>query len=243
MAFLILSHTISWSMLSRNYLIGKVRYTVTDRNSTSGKHGFISGWLIMAMLTAGYVFWLIYRWQVQPGWLEILPSFFGELLDLIEMAMAMTLILLWAGLLWRQYSRISRATGKNLNKDQLYELSPKAFEHYVADLFRQKGYRVVVRGKSGDHGVDLELFGFGQKRAIVQCKRYRDTVGEVTVRDLYGTLLHERASRAFLVTTADISDAAHLWATGKPMTLIDGDTLVDIAASLATARQEGQKSF
>lgn len=226
-------------MLSRNYLFGKSQYTVTDRSSTTDKRGFVSGWLIMAVLTAGYVVWLIYRWQAQPGWLGILPSFFDELLDLIEMAMAMTLILLWAGLLWRQYSRIHRAPGRNLNKVQLFELSPKAFEHYVADLFRQKGYRVVVRGKSGDHGVDLELFGSGHKRAIVQCKRYRDTVGEVTVRDLYGTLLHERASRAFLVTTADISDAAHLWASGKPMTLIDGDTLVDIAGSLASVREEG----
>ncbi len=154
----------------------------------------------------------------------------------------MTLILVWVGLLWRLYSRTNRAPGRFLGKDQLFKLSPKAFEHYVADLFQQKGYQVVVRGKSGDHGVDLELFGSGHKRAIVQCKRYRDTVGEVTVRDLYGTLLHERASRAFLVTTADISEAARLWASGKPMTLIDGDTLVDIAASLAAANKEGQVS-
>ncbi len=229
-------------MLSRNYLIGKGQYKVTDRNATTKRRGFISGWLIMAMLTTGYIVWLIYRWQAQPGWLDVLPSFFDELLDLIEMAIAMTLILVWAGLLWRLYSRTNRASGRFLGKDQLFKLSPKAFEHYVADLFRQKGYRVVVRGKSGDHGVDLELFGSGHKRAIVQCKRYRDTVGEVTVRDLYGTLLHERASRAFLVTTADISEAARLWASGKPMTLIDGDTLVDIAASLTAAHKEGQVS-
>lgn len=229
-------------MLSRNYLIGKSQYKVTDRNATTKRRRFISGWLIMAMLTTGYSVWLIYRWQAQPGWLDVLPSFFDELLDLIEMAIAMTLILVWAGLLWRLYSRTNRAPGRFLGKDQLFKLSPKAFEHYVADLFRQKGYQVVVRGKSGDHGVDLELFGSGHKRAIVQCKRYRDTVGEVTVRDLYGTLLHERASRAFLVTTADISEAARLWASGKPMTLIDGDTLVDIAASLAAAHKEGQVS-
>ncbi|UCC50822.1 MAG: restriction endonuclease, partial [Anaerolineaceae bacterium] len=52
------------------------------------------------------------------------------------------------------------------------------------------------------------------------------------VRELFGTMIHERVHHAFLVTTADISDAARQWATHKPMTLIDGPTLVDIASSL-----------
>jgi hypothetical protein len=38
--------------------------------------------------------------------------------------------------------------------------------------------------------------------------------------------------RGFLVTTADISASAEAWAKGKPITLIDGPTLVDIAGSL-----------
>ena len=58
-------------------------------------------------------------------------------------------------------------------------------------------------------------------------------MGEKTVRDLFGTLLHERASRAFLVTTADISDAAYKWSLGKPITLIDGDVLVAVATALS----------
>ena len=120
-----------------------------------------------------------------------------------------------------------------MTREQLYELDPKTFEHYVAGLFRQKGYLVLVRGRSGDHGVDLELTGKAGKRAIVQCKRYRDTVGEKIVRDLFGTLLHERASRAFLITTADISEAAINWAKGKPITLINGEMLVEIASSLS----------
>ena len=99
--------------------------------------------------------------------------------------------------------------------DELQDLSPKEFEHYVAGLFRRKGYRAVVRGRAGDHGVDLELRAPTGKRAIVQCKRYQNTVGEDVVRELFGTLIHERD-----------------WAQGKPITLIDGRTLVRIAASL-----------
>jgi restriction system protein len=70
------------------------------------------------------------------------------------------------------------------------------------------------------------------RKAIVQCKRYRNQVGPDIVRELYGTLVHEGASHAFLVTTASISQAAQVWAHGKPMTLIDGDELVHLATLL-----------
>ncbi|MCA9937479.1 MAG: restriction endonuclease [Anaerolineales bacterium] len=117
---------------------------------------------------------------------------------------------------------------------EIYALSPGAFERYVAGIFRRKGYRVKIRGGSGDLGVDLEVTNQHGKRAIVQCKRYQHTVGAEVVRELYGTLIHERAAHAFLVTTADISTAARDWSQGKPITLIDGETLVHIAYTLTT---------
>lgn len=197
------------------------------------RRAYWSFWIILVALTATLVLWLGYRWLVQPSLLQALPPFIQELFRLIELGGAFTLLFLWVGLLlYRRRQKANRAA-RPLSRDQLYALSPKAFEHYVASLFRRKGYRVVVRGRSGDHGVDLELTGRDGRRAVVQCKRYRDTVGEKIVRDLYGTLLHEGASHAFLVTTADISDAAEEWASGKPITLIDGPTLVSIANSLA----------
>ena len=151
-----------------------------------------------------------------------------------KMAAAITFIFIWAGLIWqRRLRRRREIRSLVMTKEQLFGLDPKSFEYYVAGLFRQKGYQVKVRGRSGDHGVDLELTSHNGKRAIVQCKRYRDTVGEKIVRDLFGTLLHERASRAFLVTTADISDAAIKWCQGKPITLINGAMLQEIAFSLS----------
>jgi restriction system protein len=120
-------------------------------------------------------------------------------------------------------------------------MDPDDFEKYVGQLFRQKGYRVRLRGSKGDLGVDLELTQPSGKRAIVQCKRYHNTVGPKVVRELYGTLVHEQVPHAFLVTTADISDAARQWAQFKPITLIDGETLVKIAAALAKARSKKQQ--
>ncbi len=220
-------------MISRLDLLGTPESDRSTEIKSRPRRSYQSGWLILGLLTAFYFAWLAFRSLAQPVWPGTLPDFLSEISELAELAAAVTLFILWAGLLWRHFRPRTTPSFQVLKLDELFEISPKEFEHYVAGLFRQKGYGVMVRGRSGDHGVDLELTGAGYKKAIVQCKRYRDTVGEKIIRDLYGTLLHERVSRAFLVTTADISDAARHWANGKPITLIDGPTLVNIASSLA----------
>jgi restriction system protein len=195
---------------------------------------YLVGWLLLVSLTVGFVAWLLYRWLAQPAWTERLPSVLGEMLVLAQAASGFTLAFLWLGLWWRRLRQPAPRVQSQIDLDGLYALSPKAFEQYVADLFRRKGFRVKLRGRSGDHGVDLELLAPGGRRAVVQCKRYQNTVGEDIIRELFGTLIHERAAHAFLVTTAEISAAARVWAQGKPMTLIDGPTLVDIVRALDT---------
>lgn len=226
-------------MSSRLYSLdsrpGPLALSSRDGQTPAGRRAYASGWLILTLLTVIFAGWLAYRWIVQPSWPAALPSLLAELLGLAQLAAAVTIAILWAGLLWRR-ARSAPDSDLVLSLEEMYALSPKAFEHYVANLFRRKGYRVAVRGRSGDHGVDLELSSATGRRAIVQCKRYRDTVGEEVVRGLFGTVLHETAHHAFLVTTADISDAARQWAAGKPITLIDGPTLFDIARSIDDPR-------
>jgi len=193
------------------------------------------GWAIVATLSLGLVGWLAYRSLVRPGWPQALPVTLLEVLELAELAGALTLSLLWGALIWRELrgSGATAARPAPLSLDEMYALSPGDFEAYVAQLFRHKGHRVRLRGRSGDLGVDLEVVDAQGRRAIVQCKRYQSTVGAEIVRELYGTFIHEEAVRGYLVTTAEISAAARDWAAGKPLTLIDGATLVQIARSLA----------
>jgi restriction system protein len=190
------------------------------------------GWTVMGGITAVFAVWKLYRWILQPTWIVTLPSILGELIEITEIATAFTIAFLWAALLWRQRQPAHSPAVQPMNLDELYALSPRDFEKYVAHLFRRRGYRVQLRGKSGDKGVDLMLVNQVGKRAIVQCKRYRHTVGSEIVRELFGTLIHEKAAHAFLVTTASISDAARQWAKGKPITLIDGKTLVNIVTAI-----------
>ncbi len=189
---------------------------------------------VVGWFTAVFLLWLSYRAIFTPAWIASLPSMLGELLGLIEIGWVATLICLWF-LIWRQGYPAENSIPAQvdvLDIAELYALSPAEFEAYVARLFRRKGYRVEMRGGSGDHGVDLMVTNRQRRKAVVQCKRYRNQIGPDIVRELYGTLMHEKAAHAFLVTTASISQSAQDWARGKPMTLIDGDELVHLAALL-----------
>ncbi len=199
------------------------------------------GWSFLIGLTVALGAWLLYRSLGRPAWTAALPGLVGELLVVTEVAGIATLICLWSVLAWRELRggglqpSSARAAPPALSVAEMYALSPAEFEDYVARLFAYKGYQVGLKGRSGDQGVDLLVSDRQGRQAIVQCKRYQSTVGADVVRELYGTFIHEGVAHAFLVTTAEISDAARQWARGKPLTLIDGVLLARIGAAL----QEG----
>ena len=127
--------------------------------------------------------------------------------------------------LW-EFVRIQQALLTARDVESLRLLTPGDFEALVAAYFRQYGYKVRHTGRTGDHGVDLVVYTPDQGKWIVQCKRWKGSLGEPLVRDLYGAMFHENASRAFLMTTGTYSAAALEWAQGKPITLYDGEGLV-----------------
>jgi restriction system protein len=110
--------------------------------------------------------------------------------------------------------------------DEIKALDPISFERFVGSLFERMGYKVKPTAVTADEGVDLFLQK-DNRTAIVQCKRYEGTVGSPVVRDLYGAMIHNRADEAFLITTGTISLPAQQWASGKPVHLVDGTTLIE----------------
>lgn len=88
------------------------------------------------------------------------------------------------------------------------------------------GLNASVTGYSQDGGVDLIAENpdpvFGGKY-VVQCKAQKKTVGEPTVRDLFGTMHAMGANKGILITTSAFTAAARRFAQGKPLELIDGD--------------------
>lgn len=124
-----------------------------------------------------------------------------------------------------QLKRIGRLS-KDRGLAAMKKMDPTVFEHLTAALFRREGYTADAVGMSGDEGVDV-VATKGFKKVVVQCKRYEDSVGQPTVRDLYGTMMHNNASEAYLVTTGTLTRQAEAWAEGKPIQLIDGFELVN----------------
>ncbi len=109
------------------------------------------------------------------------------------------------------------------------------FEHLIRELFekefRQNGGECRVTRASRDGGVDAIAFDPDPIRGgkiVIQAKRYTKTVGVSAVRDLYGTVLNEGATKGILVTTADYGPDSYDFARGKPLTLLNGANLLHL---------------
>lgn len=121
----------------------------------------------------------------------------------------------------------------------LMELSPSEFEHLISNLFSKMGLDTRVTQASNDGGVDCVAFDprpiFGGK-VVIQAKRYKHTVGVSAVRDLFGTVQNEGASKGILVTTSGFGQASTAFASGKPLELIDGASLLYLLAEYASVQ-------
>ena len=107
------------------------------------------------------------------------------------------------------------------------------FEHLVRELFEKEfavnGGEVKVTQSSRDGGVDAIAFDPDPIRGgkiVIQSKRYTNVVGVSAIRDLYGTVLNEGATKGIIVTTSHYGSDAYEFAKGKPLTLLDGNNLL-----------------
>jgi len=86
-------------------------------------------------------------------------------------------------------------------RPNLLELNPTEFEVLIQNLFTRMGLEARQTRASRDGGVDCIAYDarpiFGGK-VVIQSKRYKNTVGVSAVRDLYGTLQNEGASKGIL---------------------------------------------
>ncbi len=109
------------------------------------------------------------------------------------------------------------------------------FENLIREIFEKEfavsGGEVKITQASRDGGVDAIAFDPDPIRGgkiVIQAKRYTNTVGVSAVRDLYGTLINEGATKGILVSTADYGPDAYEFAKGKPITLLNGSNLLYI---------------
>jgi restriction system protein len=138
----------------------------------------------------------------------------------------------------REDSRFVSSYAVASNIDEFTNLAAmdwEDFEHLIREVFEKEfsetGGEVKITQASKDRGVDAVAFDPDPIRGgkiVIQAKRYTNTVGVSAVRDLYGTVMNEGATKGILVTTSDYGPDAYEFAKGKPLTLLNGSNLLHL---------------
>ena len=114
-------------------------------------------------------------------------------------------------------------------RPNLLELTPKEFEAFIQNLFTKMGFDTKLYQASGDSGIDCVAYDphpITGGKFIIQAKLYTRTVQPTHVRDLWGTVQHERATKGIMITTSGYGPDSYKFAHGKPLNLIDGSGLL-----------------
>jgi restriction system protein len=114
-------------------------------------------------------------------------------------------------------------------RPNLMDLTFGEFESLITNLFTKMGLESRMTQPSRDGGVDCVAFDnraiFGGK-VIIQAKRYKNTVPVSAIRDLFGSVHNEGASKGILVTTSGYGKASFEFAKNKPLELLSGTNLL-----------------
>ncbi|HEX3958114.1 MAG TPA: restriction endonuclease [Trebonia sp.] len=116
-------------------------------------------------------------------------------------------------------------------RPNLLELTPKEFEAFIQNLFSKMGFDTKLYQASGDGGIDCVAYDphpISGGKFIVQAKLYTRTVAPTHVRDLWGTVQHEGATKGIMITTSGYGPDSYKFAGGKPLNLIDGSGLLSL---------------
>ena len=130
----------------------------------------------------------------------------------------------------------SKEVLENMEQDEnLAAMNWEDFEHLCRQLFEKafagSGAEVKVTQASRDQGVDAVIFDPDVIRGgkiVVQAKRYTNIVDVSAVRDLYGSVINEGATKGILVTTSHYGPDAYGFAKDKPITLLNGEELLGL---------------
>jgi restriction system protein len=120
-------------------------------------------------------------------------------------------------------------------RERLGKMNPYRFESLIKDLLEAMDYEdVVVTKQSGDKGIDVVAsyqFGITQIKEVVQVKRQQGSITRPTLDQLRGALPYHQAIRGTIITLGRFAkgcEEAALYPGAAPITLIDGDKLMEL---------------
>lgn len=149
----------------------------------------------------------------------------GRLLALLVRGLWALLKGIVKALLW-PFARLFRLLGARRNAaSRCLRLTGGEFEAYAAQVLSDNGFRrVQVTRASGDQGVDILAERNGKTYAI-QCKNYKDAVGNAAVQEAFAGAQYYGCDRAVVLCTGRFTRAAQELAQRIGVTLWDGEQL------------------
>lgn len=117
------------------------------------------------------------------------------------------------------------------------KMTPKKFEAFSRALLKEMGVDFTNKGVqiSNDGGIDgygyhKDLDDFRTTRVVIQCKRYNTgPVTEPDINQFLGAMNKYQADYGVFITNSRFTNSARIASReGSPITLIDGNDLVDL---------------
>jgi restriction system protein len=107
----------------------------------------------------------------------------------------------------------------------------KLLTQLFCHAFGQQEGKLDILQSSPEHGLDAlgtdaDLFRGG--KILLMARRSNKPLSVSTVRELFGMVIHEGATKGILVTTSDFTPEAYAFADHKPITLINGNSLLSL---------------
>lgn len=158
------------------------------------------------------------------GFAAIMRGIGRALLRLIKMAGRGIVLLI--KLLCMPFAYLLRKLGgRRRRARQCLKLTGEEFEHYVALILEDNGFRdVQVTRASGDQGVDILAERNGRTYAI-QCKNYAEAVGNFAVQEAFAGAQFYECDIAAVICPGTFTYSARELAKSTGVLLWDGERL------------------
>ncbi len=129
----------------------------------------------------------------------------------------------------QSYDSTTRKIKQKSSTEPLRDINWIEFESYVGEFFKSQGYKVKQALSSApDGGVDIWLTKDGEL-SLVQCKHWKaKKVGVQVLREMYGVMLDNQATRMIIVTSGDFTNEAIEFGKDKRFWLVNGGELVNM---------------
>ncbi|MCH4983755.1 restriction endonuclease [Macrococcus sp. PK] len=115
----------------------------------------------------------------------------------------------------------------NANMYEVDRMTGQEFENYLEALFYSKGYRSNVTQSSYDYGADL-IMQNGNKKIVIQAKRYKGKVGVKSVMEIYSAQAFYKADEAYVFTNSYFTKQAKELANATNVILCDRDAIINL---------------